>query len=86
MELWKKDRTLIDFSIVLSILSIITSVYHVYIENGGSSTLPCVADTAKNVSCAIRYVYEFGYVTIPVMALGSSLFLLLLMINYKKSK
>lgn len=86
MELWKKDKTMVDFSIALAILSIVTSLYHVYIEHGGSSTLPCAANVVAGASCATRYVYEFSYVTIPVMALSASTFLLLLMLNYKKNK
>lgn len=84
MELYKKDKSLVDFSIAFSLLSVITSLYHVYIERGGSSTLPCAADTVNQVSCATRYVFEFSYVTIPVMALSASFFLLLLMVNYKR--
>lgn len=83
MELYKKDRTIIDFSIAFALLSVITSLYHVYIEHGGTSGLPCAAPTAGQVSCATRYVFEFSYITIPVMALTASLLLLLLMVNYK---
>lgn len=83
MELYKRDRTIIDFSMVFALLGIITSIYHIYIEHGGTSGLPCAAPSATEVSCAVRYVFEFSYVTIPVMALTASLFILLLMVNYK---
>ena len=83
MELYKKDRTIVDFSMVFALLGIITSIYHIYIEHGGTSGLPCAVPSATEVSCAVRYVFEFSYVTIPVMALTASLFILLLMVNYK---
>lgn len=83
MELYKRDRTIIDFSLVFALLGIITSIYHIYIEHGGTSGLPCAAPSATEISCATRYVFEFSYVTIPVMALTASLFILLLMVNYK---
>ncbi len=83
MELYKRDRTIVDFSIALALLSVITSLYHVYIERGGASVLPCAVPGANTVSCATRYVFEFSYVTIPIMALTLSLFILLLMVNYK---
>ncbi len=83
MELYKRDRTIVDFSIVFALLGIITSLYHVYVEHGGTAGLPCAAPSATEVSCATRYVFEFSYVTIPVMALTASLFILLLMVNYK---
>lgn len=86
MELYKKDKSIVDHSIVLALLSIITSIFHVYTENGGESALPCSSPTVvTQVSCATRYVYEFGYVTIPVMALTMSLFILLMLVNYKHS-
>lgn len=83
MELYKRDRTIIDFSMVFALLGIITSIYHIYIEHGGTSGLPCAAPSATEISCATRYVFEFSYVTIPVMALTASLLILLLMVNYK---
>jgi len=86
MELYKKDRSIIDFSIVFAILGSITSIYHIYIENGGSSSLGCSALTPANanvVSCATRYIYEFGYVTMPIMALSLSLFIIIILLNYK---
>ena len=86
MELYKRDRSIVDFSIIFAILGIITSIYHVYIENGGSSNLSCAVSNPLNpnqVSCAIRYVYEFGYITLPVMALTLSLFILSILLNYK---
>jgi len=72
MELYKRDRSIVDFSIVFAILGTLTSIYHVYVENGGASNLACTVTNPLNpgvVSCAVRYVYEFGYITIPIMAL-----------------
>ena len=86
MELYKRDRSIIDFSIVFAIFGSLVSLYHIYIENGGSSSLGCAALTPSNVnqvSCAIRYIYEFGYITMPIMALTLSLFIISILINYK---
>ncbi len=84
MELYKRDRTIVDFSIAFSLLSVVTSLYHVYIERGGASSLSCATQNVANqVSCATRYVFEFSYITIPIMALSASLLLLLVMVNYK---
>jgi len=86
MELYKKDRSIVDFSIVFATLGSLVSLYHVYIENGGSSSLGCAALTPTNVnqvSCATRYIYEFGYVTMPIMALTLSLFIIAILLNYK---
>ena len=83
MELYKRDKTIVDFSIAFALLGILTSLYHIYIEYGGASTLPCAVPGANEISCATRYVFEFSYVTIPIMSLTVSLLMLLLMVNYK---
>jgi disulfide bond formation protein DsbB len=86
MELYKRERSIVDFSIVFAIFGAITSLYHVYVENGGSSSLGCAALTPTNtnqVSCAIRYIYEFGYITMPIMALTISIFIISILLNYK---
>jgi disulfide bond formation protein DsbB len=86
MELYKKDKSIVDHAIVLALLNVITSIYHVYIEHGGNSALPCAdPNITTQVSCATRYVYEFGYITMPMMALTVSFFILMLLINYKHS-
>jgi disulfide bond formation protein DsbB len=86
VELYKKDHSIVDFSIIFATLGSFVSIYHVYIENGGSSNLTCSALTPTNanqISCAFQYVYEFGYITIPLMALTISLFIILILLNYK---
>jgi disulfide bond formation protein DsbB len=86
MELYKRDRSIVDFSIVFAVLGSLVSIYHIYIESGGSSSLGCATLTPENmneVSCAIRYVYEFGYITIPIMSLTLSLFIIAILLNYK---
>ncbi len=83
MELYKRDRAIVDQSIVLAVLATITSIFHIYIENGGASSIACALGGPDAVSCATIYVSEFSYVTIPVMALTVAFFILLLLINYK---
>lgn len=85
MELYKKDRSIVDFSIVFAIFGSLVSMYHIYIENGGSSALGCAAGAPSlgQVSCATRYIYEFGYITMPTMALTLSLFIIIILVNYK---
>ena len=83
MELYKKDKSMVDFSIVFAVLGAITSIYHIYIENGGTSSLSCADPSKGGVSCAVRYIYEFGYVTMPIMALTLSVFIIVILLNYK---
>lgn len=83
MELYKRDQSMVDFSLALAFCGSIVSLFHLYIENGGASSLACATGSATTISCATRYVYEFGYVTIPIMALTASVFIILLLVNYK---
>ncbi|MFA6515319.1 MAG: disulfide bond formation protein B [Candidatus Paceibacterota bacterium] len=83
MELYKKERSIIDFSIVFAVLGAITSVYHVFVESGALAGPSCIDPSRGGVSCAIRYIYEFGYITMPIMALTLSLFIISILLNYK---
>jgi len=83
MELYKRDKAIIDQTIVLAAFSALTSIFHVYVENGGAASLACATGGPATVSCATLYVYEFGYITIPVMALTTAVFTILLLVNYK---
>lgn len=81
LALWKEDRTITDYIIALSGLGIILAAYQKYLELGGTSILPC---SSAAVSCSKVYVMEFGYITIPVMALTSFIFIFVIMLihNY----
>ena len=83
MELYKRDRSIVDFSIVFAILGSITSIYHVFVESGLLAGPTCADPSSGGVSCAFRYIYEFGYVTMPIMALTLSLFIISILLNYK---
>lgn len=83
LGLYKKDKSIFDYSLVFAILGTITSIYHIYVEAGGTAGLACADPSYQGVSCAVRYVYEFGYVTMPSMALTLSLFIIILILNYK---
>lgn len=87
MELYKRDRSIVDFSIVFATIGSLVSIYHVYVENGGTKGLACATGTsvagATSVSCYTRYIYEFGYVTMPIMSLTVSLLIIVLLVNYK---
>lgn len=87
MELYKKEKSIVDFSMVFAIIGSLISIYHIYVENGGTRGLACATGTSvsnvNQVSCAVRYIYEFGYVTMPIMCLTASLFIIAILVNYK---
>lgn len=83
MEFYKKDRSIVDFSIAFAVLGSLTSIYHVFVESGLTAGPSCADPLNGGVSCAIRYIYEFGYITMPIMALTLSLFIISILLNYK---
>lgn len=83
--LWKKDRTIADYSILLSIVGAFLAAYHHYVQLGGSSLTPCSA-VGYLVSCSERFVLQFGYITIPMMSLTAFSLIILCMVSVKLSK
>lgn len=69
---------------ILAYIGVGIALYHIVLESTGGS-LPCPAGIGE-VSCAVRYVYEFNFVSIPVMSLSVSLSLLLLTYITQKGK
>lgn len=79
LALWKKDNNVASYGVLLSAIGGALASYHSYIQFGGSPLIPCSA-SGISVSCAQRYFLEFGYVTIPTMALTAFIAIILLMI------
>ena len=82
VALFKKDRGIIDYALGLSFIGLIISVTHVLSENIGASPLPC---EASGPSCLIKYVYLYGFITIPVMGLVSLATLFLILLTVKRA-
>lgn len=70
-----KDRDVFKYSWRLSLLSMLVSVYNIYIQMGGNPLVPC----SINATCTKVYVSAYhGFVTIPSMSLMIAVALLLL--------
>jgi len=79
MALLKKDYKIADYSIVLSILGVLVAGYHYLLQIGVAPAIPCSV-IGYSASCSQRFVLEYGYVTIPMMAL--SIFVLMVLLLY----
>ncbi len=69
LSLWslvQKNKKLVLVIIFFSIIGTLVALYATIINYVGFSPIPC----GTEVSCLTRYVYEFGFVTIPFMALA----------------
>jgi disulfide bond formation protein DsbB len=63
-----RDRRVSLYAFVVPLVGAAISIYHIYIEvNPEKEGAACRA----GVPCSIRWIDEFGYVTIPVMALSA---------------
>lgn len=86
VALYRKRYEIFDYSLIFAVLGSLTSIYHIYVENGGTRGLSCATASPEGstaISCSFRYIFEFGYVSMPVMALTLSLFIIVLLLNFK---
>lgn len=69
LALVKKDDKIFDYTLALSSVGALISIYHNYIFYKASASTFC----KLGESCVVKYVLEFGYITIPMMALTAFL-------------
>ncbi len=64
-----KDALFARYGIILSVIGLIISLYHHYIQIGGNAFVKCPA--AGTVDCAKRIMFEFDFMTFPLLAASS---------------
>ena len=74
----KKDQLMRLHSIVLSSIGALISIYHTFLQFGGTPLGDC---GVSGVSCEHVYFLQYGYVTIPTMALTAFVLILLFMLS-----
>jgi disulfide bond formation protein DsbB len=83
VALYKQEGARVaDYSIALSIPGAVIALYKHYLELGGSELLPCPASGVGD--CGKRYIFEFGYVTMPMMGFSLLVLLIVLMVILKR--
>lgn len=76
----KKDDVR-KYCLSLSGVGALISIYHTYLQFGGNDLIPC---DASGVSCQHVYFVQYGYVTIPTMALTAFVLIILFLLFKKK--
>ena len=76
------DHVVRKTAIILSLIGGLVSVYNIYLQFGGSDSINCNA--FGTVSCNLVYFTEYGYVTIPTMALTAFALITLFMLCAKR--
>jgi disulfide bond formation protein DsbB len=74
---FKKNAGVRLYAIIFSSLGVLVSTYHTFLQFGVQSLFPC---SVSGVSCEHVYFLEYGYVTIPTMALTTFALILLFML------
>jgi disulfide bond formation protein DsbB len=77
MALWRKDKNIAVYGIGLSIPGLVISLYQHYLQMGGSELIGCPTAGA-GANCAERILFEFGFMTFPLMSAFLFLFLIAL--------
>lgn len=85
IALWKKNGLVNYNSIALSIIGAAIAGYHYLLQIGVAPELPCAA-VGYSAACSQRFVMNFGYITIPMMALTAFALITLFMIAQKFSR
>lgn len=81
----KKDHGIILYSLALSSLGALIAGYHYLLQIGLVPSIGCSA-VGYSIGCAKRFVMQFGYITIPMMALTVFLLIISFMIILKRSR
>ncbi len=86
LALIKRDNSIVDYTLSLSVVGFLISLYHnfiYYYNNGLNANCQILG---KGVSCVKRYVFEFGYITIPMMAITAFSLVIIFLIFSKLEK
>lgn len=74
-----------DYGIALSTVGGIIALYHHYIQMGGSALGACPT-AGEGVDCARRFIFEFGFVTFPLMAFSVFAFIIAVLLIYRRAR
>lgn len=85
LALWKRDKGIADYSIALSAIGAFVAGYHYLLQLGVAPSLPCAA-VGYSVSCSQRFVMQFGFVTIPLMAFTAFSMVLFFVVSQKLTR
>lgn len=78
--LWKRDYAARIYPLALSIIGLIVAVYQYYVQMFN----PDLGECGIGISCAVRFVITYGYVTIPFMTLTAFALIIAALIASKK--
>jgi len=69
VALYRRDISVRVYGLILSGVGMVVALWH-YLGQLGFGSLPCSA-VGYSVSCAERFVMQYGYITLPLMAFSA---------------
>ncbi len=78
-----KDALYARYGIMLSVTGLVIGLYQHYLQMGGSEFVRCPV-AGVGADCAKRFMFEFGFVTFPLLSAIAFLFLTVLYIYLLK--
>jgi len=79
IALFLKDKGIAIYALSLSMLGGMLALFHYYIQLSNTKLTSC-STVGYSVSCSDNFIMQFGYITIPMMALSAFILISLLMI------
>ena len=74
---WRRDENIRIYAIPVLAISVVISTYHSWIQAYPPDTGTSFCTAAA--PCTTRYVWEFGFVSLPFMALSAAVFMITLL-------
>lgn len=79
----KKDSGVRKYAIPMAIIGSLISIYH-YVQQIIEKSVGC--DVGSAVDCAVKYTFDYGYITIPMMALTAFLVTIIVLLVPSESR
>ncbi len=73
-----------DIGMLLSVIGGVIALYHHYIQMGGAAFAACPT-AGEGADCARRIIFEFGYVTFPLMAVSVFVFIFVVLLRARRA-
>lgn len=81
---WRRDFRIADYVIALSGIAFLIGLYHHLIQIFPGLSVICGADVA--VSCTVRYFFELGYITFPMLGMTGAALLIFFMLFARQNR
>lgn len=82
---WGKQKAIATHAMTLSTAGAAIAAFHYYGQIWNPGFLSCGV-VGYSVSCAQRFIMEFGYITIPMMSLTAFLMIIVFLLAKKKAE